>query len=140
MTNKQFTVRIELQDYLSKPRLDSEPREAMYFPTASEATYNRLFEVAKGILRADFPVVVDETFLKQSDRQRFQTLANSEGAEFRILDFQVNEETLKQRITHLRSTRSDASDATLAILERQLLTQEPLTAEELEMTISGTTL
>ncbi len=113
------------------------PGEGMYSPTASEATYRRLFDVAKDILRADFPVVVDATFLKQSDRHRFQMLAKSEGAEFRIVDFPLDEETLKQRVTHRRMTQNDASDATLEILANQLLTQEPLTAEELEVTMDG---
>ena len=119
---------------------DSPPGEGMYSPTASEATHQRLFEVASSILQSDFNAIVDATFLRRADRQRFHGLAKSEGAEFRILDFQVDEETLKQRIMHRRLTSSDASDATSAILANQLLTQEPLTAEELEMTISGTKL
>ena len=118
-------------------RSDHELGEGMYSPTASEATYRRLFDVAKDILRADFPVVVDATFLKQSDRQRFQTLAKSEGAEFRIVNFSLDEETLKQRVTHRRLTQNDASDATLAILANQLVAQEPLTTDELEVTIDG---
>ncbi len=115
----------------------NEPGEGMYSPTASEATYRRLFDVAKDILRADFPVVVDATFLKQSDRQRFQMLAKLEHAEFRIVNFRVDEETLKQRIAHRRLTQNDASDATLTILANQLMAQEPLTADELEVTIDG---
>lgn len=118
-------------------RSDNESVECMYSPTASEATYRRLFDVAKDILRADFPVVVDATFLKHSDRQRFQMLAKSEGAEFRIVDFRVDVETLKQRIIDRRLMQNDASDATLAILADQLLAQEPLTADELEVTIDG---
>lgn len=114
---------------------DDAPGGGMYSPTASAATYQRLFAVAKGILRSDFPVIVDATFLKHADRQRFQSLAKSEGAEFRILDFQVDVETLKQRITQRRLTSNDASDATLEILAIQLRTQEPLTTEEQKMAI-----
>ena len=108
----------------------------MYSPTASEATYQRLFETAKTILESDFSVVVDATFLKHADRQRFRSLAVSQGAEFWIIDFQVDEETLQQRITHRRSTSHDASDATLEILATQLKNREPLTNEELELTVS----
>ncbi len=111
--------------------------ESMYSPTATEATYRRLFDLAMDVLRADFPVVVDATFLKHSDRSRFQWLAKSEGADFRIVDFRVEEETLKQRITHRRLKQDDASDATLAILANQLIVQEPLTGTELEVTIDG---
>ena len=115
---------------------DYAPREGMYSPTASEATYQRLFAVATCILQSDFNAIVDATFLKYSDRHRFHCLAKSEGAEFRILDFQLDAETLKQRITHRRMTSTDASDATLEILANQLQTQEPLTEEELKMTVS----
>ena len=106
--------------------------EGMYSPTASEATYKRLYDLAKSILQSGFNVIVDATFLKQADRQRFHFLAESEGAEFRIQDFQAEEETLKQRITKRRSQNSDASDATLEILKSQLATQEPLSEEELK--------
>jgi aminoglycoside phosphotransferase family enzyme/predicted kinase len=109
----------------------------MYSPRASEATYDRLFEIARDILRAEFPVVVDATFLKRTDRQRFHMLAKSEDAEFNIVDFQAAPEILRARITHRRSTQNDASDATLAILANQLIVQEPLTDSELEMTVDG---
>ncbi len=109
------------------------PADGMYSPTATEATYQRLYQVAKGILQSDFSAIVDATFLKQADRQWFHRLAESEQAEFRILDFQADVETLKQRITQRRLTSNDASDATLEILANQLKSQEPLTTEELGM-------
>lgn len=112
------------------------PGEGMYSPTASEATYTRLYDLTKSILQSGFNVIVDATFLKQSDRQRFRLLAESEGAEFRIQDFQAEEETLRQRITNRRTKNSDASDATLEILKNQLATQEPLSEEELK-TVAG---
>jgi uncharacterized protein len=115
---------------------DGSPREqGMYSSTASEATYNRLFDVAKTILQADFGAIVDATFLKYADRNRFHLLADKEGAEFRILDFQLDEETLKQRITHRRLTGTDASDATLEVLASQLKLQEPLSSGELAFAV-----
>jgi len=104
--------------------------EGIYSPTSSEATYKRLYEIAKSILQSGFDVIVDATFLKQSDRQRFRRLAETERAEFHIQDYQVDEKTLKQRIMHRRSKNNDASDATLEILESQLANQEPLSREE----------
>lgn len=117
-----------------KGLIDTVPGEGMYSPTASEATYQKLFEASKSVLQADFSAVVDATFLRRADRRRFQGLAKSEESDFRILDFQVEEEALKQRITHRRLTSSDASDATLEILSMQLQSQEPLTSEELNLT------
>lgn len=114
--------------------VDIEIGKGMYSPTASETTYQRLTTFFC-ILQSGFDVLVDATFLKHADRERFCRLAESEGAEFRILDFQVDEATLQQRITHRRMTRNDASDATLEVLASQLRTQEPLTSEELKITV-----
>ena len=94
-----------------------------------------LLALAKDLLRANFPVVVDATFLKHADRQRFQLLAKTEGADFFIIDFKSDEETLRQRIAHRTQVQNDASDATAAILANQLLTEDPLTDAELAMTI-----
>lgn len=107
----------------------------IYSPTASEAMYQRLLETANTILQYDFSVIVDATFLKHADRKRFRDLAESQGAEFRILDCQADELTLKERITHRRSTSKDASDATLEVLANQLKNQELLTPEEREMAV-----
>ncbi len=109
--------------------------QGMYSPTGSEATYSALLDLAKDLLRANFPVVVDATFLKQADRRRFHLLAQTEGADFSIIDFKADEETLRQRIANRTHAQSDASDATGAILANQLLIQEPLTDAELAMTI-----
>ncbi len=114
---------------------ESASEGGMYSPTASEATYHRLFEVAKTILRSDFNAIVDATFLKYADRERFHQLAKMEGAEFRILDFQVDEETLKQRISYRSTIGNDASDATLEILASQLKNQEPLSTDELNAVV-----
>ena len=115
--------------------VDIEIGKGMYSPTASETTYQRLSDISSCILQSGFDVLVDATFLKHADRERFRRLAESEGAEFRILDFQVDEATLQRRITHRRMTRNDASDATLEVLASQLRTQEPLTSEELKITV-----
>lgn len=111
----------------------------MYSPTGSEATYSMLLVLAKDLLRANFSVVVDATFLKNADRQRFQLLAKTEGADFSIIDFKSDEETLRQRIAHRTQAQNDASDATAAILANQLLFQEPLTVLELAMAIGPDT-
>jgi aminoglycoside phosphotransferase family enzyme/predicted kinase len=108
----------------------------MYSTTATSATYQRLYEVARGVLQAGFGVIVDATFLKAEDRLRFRRLAESEHADFRILDFQADKETLERRLTHRRLSGEDASDATLDILESQLQYQEPLTPEEQAWVIS----
>ena len=98
-----------------------------------------LLVLAKDVLQANFPVVVDATFLKNADRHRFQLLAMTERADFSIIDFKSEQETLRQRIAHRTLAQNDASDATAAILANQLLIQEPLTEAEMAMTIDAGT-
>ncbi len=96
----------------------------------TSATDQRLFRGRQRSLQSGFGAIVDATFLKAEDRLRFHRLAESEHADFRILDFQADKETLKRRLTQRRLSGKDASDATLDILESQLQYQEPLTPEE----------
>ncbi len=109
----------------------------LYSPTASEATYAKLLEFAKCVLLADFDVIVDATFLRRADRKQFQELAVTVNAQFFIVDFQLEESQLRQRIANRLTAKSDASDATLAVLANQIRTQEHLTAEELDRTVPG---
>ncbi len=108
--------------------------QGMYSATASEMTYQILLMKTRNILQAGFSVVVDATFLTNADRHRFQALAEAENAYFQILDFRAEEGTLRQRIIDRSLAHRDASDANLAVLNRQLTSQEPLTADELKHT------
>lgn len=111
----------------------SEKQKAeLYSESATHATYARLRRMARCILRAGFPVVIDATFLRQSERQLFQSLALREGATYGILDCHASELMLRQRIADRMARRDDASDADLAVLEQQLATHQPLTPGERE--------
>ncbi len=100
--------------------------QGIYSDSNSQATYDRLYTLAMGILRAGYSVVVDATFLRKADRMRFRQLALDESAVFAILDFEVDEAVLRERIDHRLSVGIDASDATQAVLDYQLSHQERL--------------
>ncbi len=117
-------------------RSGSTPGGGIYTPDATQRLYERLLTLAKEILRSGYPVVVDATFLKREQRERFRALAEQSGADFTILDFQADTATLRARIQRRNRERKDASEATLAVLERQLLEREPFGAEELPFVIS----
>jgi uncharacterized protein len=108
--------------------------DSIYSRNASVQTYARLLENAKGILQAGYSVVVDATFLKLADRTRFHQLAIEQNVRFRILSFEADEQTLRQRIVARQATGKDASDADIAVLEQQLAAFEPLTDDELLLT------
>lgn len=110
-----------------------EPRRAgeLYSAAATERTYARLAELAEAVIHAGFNVVVDATFLKRAQREQFRRLAERLRVPFQILDFPADEATLRKRLLQRKRQGGDASDATLAVLERQLRTQEPLSPDEI---------
>lgn len=112
-------------------RPDAKNRVMLYCDSATHATYCRLCRLARGILRAGYSVVVDATFLKRRQRERFQELATVEGVSFAILDFHADEQTLRQRVTDRAARNDDASDADVQVLESQIASLEPLTEAEM---------
>lgn len=111
-------------------RSDTTASSDIYSSTATQETYERLMALASEILRAGYSVIVDATFLKFNDRQRFRDLAGKEKAGFGILDFVADERTLVRRIEERLALKSDASDATVEVLRSQLANQEPLSKDE----------
>ena len=104
--------------------------EGIYTHAAGAATYGRLAELASRVLDAQFPVLLDATFLQNAQRNRFRLLANELGAPFAIVHIEASESELRRR---LAQRTGDASEATAAVLERQLRTQDPLTDQECEL-------
>jgi len=102
----------------------------LYSFAFSRRTFAKLAELASTIITAGFPVIVDATFLKRSDRERFQRLAETLEVPFVILDFPTDEAVCRERIRLRRHERSDASEASEAVLDRQLQLHEPLSDGE----------
>lgn len=102
----------------------------IYTPAATEATYERLADVAERTIDASYPAVVDAAFLKRVERSRFHEIARRRGVPFIVLDFDAPEKLLRERVAQRAAAGSDASEADLSILERQIRTREPLVPEE----------
>jgi len=100
---------------------------SIYTAAANAATYERLGELARGVLAAGWPVVVDAAFLKRAERDAFRLLAAEMGVPFVILDFVAPLALLEQRVA---ARAHDASEADRAVLARQLAFHEPLVADE----------
>jgi predicted kinase len=93
-------------------------------------TYRRLQDLAQALLDAGWSVIVDAAFLKHAERAAFRALATQAGAEFRILAPQSSPAQLRARITTRLENEHDASEATLEVLEQQMLWIEPLDTDE----------
>ncbi|WP_275096377.1 AAA family ATPase [Sedimenticola hydrogenitrophicus] len=108
----------------------------IYTADLSTRTYQRLRKLAGVIIAAGLVAIVDATFLRRTDRQHFRRQAEELGIPFLMLDFRLPEALLRQRIEQRRQHGGDPSEATLVVLERQLATAEPLTADELKSVVA----
>lgn len=107
----------------------------MYSAAATRATYDTLARVASTALEAGLNVIVDATFLKRDERDRFARIAAAGEAAFMILDCTAPDAELRRRVEQRAAAGGDASEATTAVLERQLASREPLAHAELEARI-----
>jgi predicted kinase len=101
----------------------------IYGSSSTAATYERLARIARRVLDSGFPVIVDATFLHRSQRRVFRALARRAGARFVIVRCEAPPAALRARLVAREGT-GDASDATPAVLERQLAICEGFTAAE----------
>ena len=107
----------------------------LYTPQATAATYARLAQLAQTLLTLGYPVVVDAAFLKRAEREPFRAFAERSGTPFTILAFEAQEAALRQRVAQRAARGGDASEADIAVLERQLAAREPPALDETPFTL-----
>ncbi|MEO8805535.1 MAG: AAA family ATPase [Burkholderiaceae bacterium] len=105
-------------------------RAQIYAPDATLRTFGRLAECARTALRAGYPVIVDAAFLRRAERDRFRALAAELRVPFTILHCTAGEASLRERVARRSASRNDASEADLAVLERQQEFGESLAGDE----------
>ncbi len=128
--------RKRLFDLHSRSHAEDHIKQNRYSEKSFQATYQHLTDMARLIISCGFPVIIDATFLKQSQRQRCQSLARQLQVPFIILDCQAPKHILQKRITHRLQQTNDASEADLHILDQQIITQEPLNENEKPWTLT----
>jgi hypothetical protein len=102
----------------------------IYSGDASERTYERLAELARGLLAAGWSVIVDAAFLERRRRASFRHLATGAGAAFFIVAPAATPGELAARVSRRIARRHDASEADLNVLARQLAHVEALADDE----------
>jgi predicted kinase len=105
-------------------------QDGIYSPEFSVRTYERLATLAASVLAAGFPALVDATFLKRFERERFRALAERLQVPLVILQLTADEATCRQRVRSRAASGADPSEATEEILTRQLADDEPLSEAE----------
>ncbi|OGT30161.1 MAG: hypothetical protein A2W28_01190 [Gammaproteobacteria bacterium RBG_16_51_14] len=102
----------------------------IYSETSSINTYKRLAELARLVLNAGYPVIIDAAFLQRKQRLIFYNIAVECGVPFLILDLLADETRLRERIMERNRKETDASEADPNVLDYQIATQEPLETAE----------
>lgn len=108
----------------------AEVNTGIYSPDITRTLYARLQAMADTILTAGFPVIIDATCLKRWQRDLFRHAAQGKAVRYALIDFPVDTQELERRITQRQNNEIDASDATLAVLHKQIAAQEPLDESE----------
>lgn len=108
----------------------------IYSEEATQRTYARLQELARGVLSAGFPVIVDAAFILHSERDSFRALARELGVPFVIASVQSNAILLAERLALRSKQGNDASEADLTVLKKLQTFQEPLNSEELNAAVT----
>lgn len=95
------------------------PLPAAVYDGATDArVYEAMFETASAILAAGRSAILDATFLAEQDRKRTEAVARRCGAPFSAVWLEGEPGLLRERLS---GRGRDASDATAAVLERQLV-------------------
>ncbi|MEN8206357.1 MAG: AAA family ATPase [Pseudomonadota bacterium] len=131
---------IQIRSDLERKRLHGYPAGAdtqsgikagMYSSDASERTYEQLALLARTVIGAGYPVIVDATFLQFTWREQFRQLSCALTVPFVLLHFAADKDTLRARIRGRQAAGGDPSEADIGVLEAQLVSQEHLTPDEM---------
>ena len=116
-------------------RTGSAPGGGLYDREANDRTEARLLEAARQVLEAGGVAIVDATGILLASRLALRDLARDHGVPFVLACCSAPQQQLRERIEARERAGTDASEAGIAVLERQMAALEPLTAEELEFAV-----
>ena len=98
----------------------------LYAPELTEKTYARLLDLTDRLTAAGYPVIVDATFLKQSQIAPFAELAAASNIPLTVVTTTADREILEQRLRDRANEADNISDAGIDVLRHQLDHIEPV--------------
>jgi len=101
-----------------------------YSEQAHAQTYAHLHQLAGAALRAGSAVIIDAAYLKRSEREAAQQLAEKAGVPALILACEAPIALIEQRLAARKQAGVDPSEADLAVVRAQQGFIEPLQADE----------
>jgi hypothetical protein len=97
----------------------SPPDGGIYTPEHTRRTYDRLHDCAGSAVLGGEAIVVDAAFLRSDERMRMLGLARELGVPFAILHCVAPTDVLRRRLDERSRSGRDASEAGVALLDRQ---------------------
>ena len=97
----------------------SPPDGGIYTPEYTRRTYDRLHDCAGNAVSGGESIVVDAAFLRRDERTRMLELARHLGVPFAILHCVAPTDVLRRRLDERSRSGRDASEAGVALLDRQ---------------------
>ncbi|MFM9968051.1 MAG: AAA family ATPase [Burkholderiales bacterium] len=105
----------------------------IYAPDSTHRTYLRLQDLARIIVSSGYSAIIDAAFLRRAPREEFYRLASELGVPVVIVACRASHQELRRRVALREARMNDASEAGVCVLDNQILTEEPLTADELKL-------
>nr|WP_238588635.1 bifunctional aminoglycoside phosphotransferase/ATP-binding protein [Rhodococcus pyridinivorans] len=118
-------VRKELAGLQPTDRTGDGTDAGLYAPAHSEATYGELLRRAETALARGRSVVLDATWLSSGQRDAARKVADGAAVDVIEIECRADKGILLQRMVSRSKRGDDASDATPAVLERQLRRRDP---------------
>lgn len=106
--------------------------QGLYTNAKSIAVYESLASITTTLVESGHHTIIDASFLKLTERDRFRELTNRLGAEFLMIDTRAAQSVLADR---LQARENDASEANVDVLRHQLDVADPLTPDERKTTV-----
>jgi uncharacterized protein len=100
-------------------RAGAPPEQGLYSATATTQVHECLAQAATHVLAGGYTLIVDASFNRRQERERFRNLAATCGVQLQLVRCQAPEATLRKRIQSRAASARDASDADLAVLQWQ---------------------
>jgi len=102
----------------------------IYTREATARTYGRLHGLAREVLKAGFPVILDATYLKRAERDAARAIAHEGNWPCVVLSCQAAPEELRRRVVRRFRSGKDAAEADLRVLEQQFHWVEEIGKDE----------
>ncbi len=109
---------------------DAVATDALYDESYTRRVYDRLATLAGTVLDARRTVVIDATCIKRWQRDRLAAVALDRGVPLIWVVFDLPTEAVLARLATRQAAGGDPSDASVAVVRRQLAASEPLANEE----------